>query len=169
MPPPTYYEYKAREQNPDKLQDQSKRERKLEKEIQRVWEANLRVYGARKLWRQLNREGMDVARCTVERLMQKLGIRGITRGAKCWTTQTDESLLHPADLVSRQFVARRPNQLWVADITYGMTWKGFVYDAFVTDVFSRPIVGRQVTARSLLTWCWRRWGEHCGRVGRRKG
>jgi transposase InsO family protein len=142
----TYYEHKAREQNPDRLPDRIKRDRKLEMDIRRVWEANLQVYGARKIWRQLNREGINVARCTVERLMQKLDIRGAIRGARCWTTQADDNLHRPADLVNRQFVAERPNQLWVADITYVVTWKGFVYVAFVTDVFSRRIVGWQISS-----------------------
>jgi len=105
----------------------------------------MRVYGARKVWRQLNREGINVARCTVERLMKKVDIRGVIRGARCWTTQADDSLLRPADRVNRQFVAQRPNQLWVADITYVVTWQGFVYVAFITDVFSRRIVGWQVS------------------------
>jgi len=143
--PSTYYEHKAREQNPDRLPDRIKRDRKLEKDIPRVWEENMRVYGARKVWRQLNREGINVARCTVERLMKKVDIRGVIRGARCWTTQADDSLLRPADRVNRQFVAQRPNQLWVADITYVVTWQGFVYVAFITDVFSRRIVGWQVS------------------------
>ena len=119
-------------------------------EIRRVWEEHLRVYGARKVWRQLLREDIVVARCTVERLMKTLAIQGIRRGAKCWTTVADDALERPQDKVNRQFVATRPNQLWVADITYVATWIGFVYVAFITDVFARRIVGWRVS-RSLST------------------
>ena len=123
---------------------------KLELQIQRVWEDNFRVYGVRKVWWQLMREGTRVARCTVERLMKKLGIQDIRRGKKCWTTVADDSLYRPTDKVNRQFTATRPNQLWVADITYVATWSGFVYVAFIIDVFARYIVGWRV-GRSLQT------------------
>ncbi|MBK7492339.1 MAG: IS3 family transposase [Nitrosomonas sp.] len=122
----------------------------LELDIQRVWKDNFRVYGARKVWRQLLREGIGVARCTIERLMKKLGIQGVRRGKKCWTTISDDLLDRPTDKVNRQFVAARPNQLWVADITFVSTWIGFVYVAFITDVFARYIVGWRVS-RSLRT------------------
>jgi len=122
----------------------------LEHEIQRVWDENFQVYGANKVWRQLRREGIEVARCTVERLMKKLGIQGIRRGKKCWTTIADDLLDRPTDKVNRQFVATRPNQLWVADITFVTTWTGFVYVAFIIDVFARVIVGWRVS-RSLQT------------------
>lgn len=148
--PSTYYEHKARERDPNRLPARIKRDRCLEIDIKRIWEANLKAYGARKVWRQLNREGREAARCTVERLMQKLGIQGVTRGARCRTTRIDNNQSCPIDRVKRQFVAERPNQLWVADITYVATWSGFVYVAFVTDVFSRYIVGWQVS-RSLQT------------------
>ncbi len=108
------------------------------------------MYGARKIWRQLNREGTRVAKCTVERLMAQLNIQGVVRGKRCKTTIPDEAAARPEDLVNRHFVAERPNQLWVADITYVPTWSGFVYVAFVVDVFSRYIVGWRVT-RSLHT------------------
>lgn len=108
------------------------------------------MYGARKIWRQLNREGLRVAKCTVERLMAQLNIQGVVRGKPCKTTIPDEAAARPEDLVNRHFVAERPNQLWVADITYVPTWSGFVYVAFVVDVFSRYIVGWRVT-RSLHT------------------
>jgi transposase InsO family protein len=109
---------------------------------------NFGVYGARKVWRQLNREGTQVARCTVERLMRDLGLEGIRRGQKRRTTTSDESMPRPADLVERDFRAARPNELWVADITYVASWSGFVYVAFVIDVFSRMIVGWRAS-RSL--------------------
>jgi len=115
-----------------------------------VWEENFQVYGARKVWRQLNREGIEVARCTVERLMRDLGLAGAVRGRKCRTTIADDSAVRPADLVCREVTALRPNQLWVSDLTYVATWQGFVYVAFVIDVFSRMIVGWRAS-RSLRT------------------
>ena len=148
--PSTYYEQKAREDDPDRLPERTRRDSSLEIDIKRVWDENFEVYGARKVWRQLNRECIEVARCTVERLMKRLGIQGVTRGAKCWTTVSDDALARPADLVNRQFTANRPNQLWVADITFVATWVGFVYVAFIIDVFARRIVGWQVS-RSLHT------------------
>jgi transposase InsO family protein len=147
----TYYAHKDRESDPDKESNRSMRDRHLKPEIQRVWDENLQVYGVRKVWRQLKREGFDVARCTVERLMKQLGLQGVSRGgAKCFTTISDEHQDKPSDLVNRQFVADRPNQLWVADITFVATWSGFVYVAFVVDVFARSIVGWRVS-RSLKT------------------
>lgn len=117
-------------------------------DIERVWHENRMVYGARKVWRQLNREGIEVARCTVERLMRQMGLRGVVRGKRVRTTIPDDLADRPMDLVHRDFTATRPNQLWVADITYVATWTGFVYVAFVTDVYSRMIVGWRVS-RSL--------------------
>ena len=148
--PSTYYEQKARAADPQRLPPRVLREQMLGTEIRRVWEENRGVYGARKVWRQLNREQVIVARCTVERLMGTLGLQGAVRGKPCRTTVADEAQDRPMDLVKRQFTAGRPNQLWVADITYVGTWVGFVYVAFVTDVFSRRIVGWRV-ARSLQT------------------
>ncbi len=142
--PSTYYECKAREADPARLPARHRRDAALEIEIQRVWHENLRVYGARKVWLQLNREQIRVARCTTERLMQKLGIEGVRRGRGFKTTIPDELAARPADLVQRQFTATRPNQLWVADITFVSTWRGVVYVAFVIDVFSRTIVGWRV-------------------------
>lgn len=113
-------------------------------EISRVWQENRDVYGARKVWKQLNREGIEVARCTVERLMCRLGLKGVRRGKPCKTTIPAADSNRPIDLVNRQFVAARPNLLWVADITHVATWLGFVYVAFVTDVFLRFIVGWRV-------------------------
>ena len=117
-------------------------------EIKRVWQENRGVYGARKVWRQLAREGIPAARCTVERLMRQLGLVGAVRGRKPRTTVPAEVAARPADLVDRNFTAERPNQLWVADLTYVTTWAGFVYVAFVIDVFARLIVGWRVS-RSL--------------------
>jgi transposase InsO family protein len=148
--PSSYYEHKARERDPDRLPDRIKRDKELESDIQRVWKNNFKVYGANKVWRQLLREGIVTARCTVERLMKKLGLQGVRRGRRCWTTITDDLLARPIDKVNRQFAAIRPNQLWVADITFVATWTGFVYVAFITDVFARYIVGWQVS-RSLHT------------------
>lgn len=147
--PSSYYEHKARQRNPERLPDRIKRDRELERDIQRVWESNFKVYGANKIWRQLLREGIRAARCTIERLMKKLGIQGVRRGKKCWTTIADDLLDRATDKVNRQFVATRPNQLWVADITFVATWAGFVYVA-ITDVFARYIVGWRVS-RSLHT------------------
>lgn len=160
----TYYEHKERVSDPDRQSNRSIRDRYLKEEIQRVWDENLQVYGAKKVWRQLKREGFRVARCTVERLIKQLGIHGVRRGgSKCWTTISDTDQDKPADLVNRQFVADRPNQLWVADITFVATWSGFVYVAFVTDVFSRSIVGWRVN-RSLRTdlWYWMHWNRPSG-------
>jgi len=148
--PSTYYEQKSRETDPTRCSVREQSDQSHEVEIRRVWEENFQVYGVRKVWRQLKREQANIARCTVERLMKKLGIQGVTRGAKCWTTTTDDTLYRPSDLVKRQFQAFRPNQLWVADITYVATWSGFVYVAFVIDVFARRIVGWRVS-RSLKT------------------
>ena len=110
-----------------------------------MWKENFGVYGAYKVWRQLRREGEDVARCTVERLMRAMGLRGVVRGRKARTTIPDDLAERPKDLVKRNFTADGPNQLWVADLTYVVTWRGFVYVAFVTDVFSRRIVGWRVS------------------------
>lgn len=118
--------------------------------IQRVWQANFQVYGADKVWRQLQREGIEVARCTVERLMRRLGLRGMRRGKVVRTTFGDAAAPCPLDRVNRQFKADRPNQLWVSDFTYVSTWAGFVYIAFVIDVFARRIVGWRVS-RSMRT------------------
>jgi transposase InsO family protein len=132
------------------MSTRSKRDQALRVDIRRVWEDNFRVYGARKVWRQLHREGIHAARCTVERLMKEAGLQGVRRGRQCRTTIAEDALLRPVDRVNRQFVATRPNQLWVADITFVATWAGFVYVAFVTDVFARRIVGWRV-GRSLHT------------------
>jgi transposase InsO family protein len=118
--------------------------------IQQVWQSNLKVYGADKVWRQMNREGITVARCTVERLMGRLGLAGARRGKAVRTTIPDKALPCPLDHVNRQFKADRPNQLWVSDFTYVSTWQGWLYVAFVIDVFARRIVGWRVS-RSMQT------------------
>jgi transposase InsO family protein len=118
----------------------------LSDQIRRIWEDNFQAYGARKVWRQLRREGKEVARCTIERLMRKLGLQGVVRGKRVKTTISRADDVYPLDRVKRQFSAPRPNALWVADFTYVSTWQGFVYVAFVIDVFSRFIVGWKVSA-----------------------
>ncbi len=143
--PSVYYEQKAREADPSRLPKRAVRDEALREEIERVWKENFGVYGARKVWRQLLREDVSVARCTVERLMREMGLQGVVRGRKVKTTVPDELAERPTDLVRRDFTADRPNRLWVADLTYVATWSGFVYVAFITDVFSRKIVGWRVS------------------------
>jgi transposase InsO family protein len=149
--PSTYFLHKARQQEPATRSARQRRDDELRAAIQRLWDENEQVYGPRKVWKQLRREGIRVARCTVERLMRDMGLRGVVRG-RAWkvTTQSDPAAARPADLVERRFTATRPNQLWVADFTYVATWRGFVYVAFVIDVFARRIVGWRVSA-SLRT------------------
>ena len=144
--PSTYYEQKAREADPSRLSARSVRDVEFREEIERVWKEHFGVYGARKVWRQLGREGVEVARCTVERLMREMGLQGVVRGRPFKTTVTDHAAFRPPDLVQRDFSADRPNQLWVADLTYVATWAGFVTVAFITDVFSRRIVGWRVSS-----------------------
>jgi transposase InsO family protein len=139
--PSTYYEQKARQADPDRLPARAKRDLFLCEEIRRVWKENFGVYGVIKVWKQLGREGFQAARCTVARLMRKLGLQGAIRGKKFKTTIPDESATRPLDLVDRDFSATRPNQLWLSDLTYVKTWSCFVYVAFVIDVFARRIVG----------------------------
>jgi putative transposase len=147
--PSTYYAHKARQADPSKRPRRVIRDAELRETIERVWKEHLGVYGARKVWRQLKREGVEVARCTVERLMRGMGLQGARRGkAFKRTTTADPSIPRPTDLVQRQFRAQRPNQLWVADLSYVATWAGFVYVALITDAFSRRIVGWRV-ANSL--------------------
>ena len=142
--PSTYYRYKALEAEPERRCQRYHQDEALKPEILRVWQENKQCYGVRKVWKQMKREGFSVARCTVARLMKVLGIQGVRRGRRCITTISDDSAAKPLDLVNREFTAQRPNQLWVADITYVGTWSGFVYVAFVIDVFSRNIVGWRV-------------------------
>ncbi len=118
--------------------------------VEQVWNANLQVYGADKVWKQMNREGIEVARCTVERLMRRLGLRGVRRGKVVRTTVSDSKAPCPLDKVNRQFRAERPNQLWVSDFTYVSTWQGWLYVAFVVDVFVRRIVGWRVSSSMTM-------------------
>lgn len=142
--PSTYYEWKAREREPERRPERVKRDEALKPEVQRVWEENFCVYGAHKVWKQLNREGFEVARCTTERLMRELGLRGVVRGKRIRTTIPDELQDRRLDRVNRVFTAPRPNALWVADLTHVTTWRGVVYAAFVIDAFARRIVGWRV-------------------------
>lgn len=143
--PSTYYEMKAREKDPGRLPARTIRDSFLSGELKRVWNENRCVYGYRKMWRQLGRESIPAALCTVERLMRKLGLKGAVRGRRSRTTIPDETVVRPMDLVNRDFSAPGPNRLWVADLTYVATWSGFVYVAFVIDVYSRMIVGWRVS------------------------
>ncbi len=149
--PSTYRDHRRKALHPELRAPRVQRDEKLSAEIRRVWTENRGLYGYRKVWRQLRREGVTAARCTVARLMKQQGLEGVVRGKRFKvTTVADESLQRPRDLVNRAVVATPPNQLWVADITYIATWSGFVYAAFVIDVFSRRIVGWRVS-KSLRT------------------
>jgi transposase InsO family protein len=146
--PSTYFRVRAQQHDERKRSARAKRDDELRVLIRRIYEESFGgLYGPRKVWRQLRREGHHVARCTVERLMREMGVAGVVRG-RAWktTTQSQPALDRPTDLVDRTFEATRPNQLWVADFTYVATWAGFVYVAFVIDVFSRRIVGWRVSA-----------------------
>ena len=144
--PSTYYRHAARRLDPEKRSARARRDEVLSQSIQKIWDENFQVYGARKVWLQLQREGERVARCTVERLMRLRGLRGVVRGKTVKTTVSNPAASYPLDRVNRQFTADRPNTLWVADFTFVSTWQGFVYVAFVVDVFSRFIVGWKVSA-----------------------
>ncbi len=148
--PSGYRRHAARQRDPARRSARAQRDEVLMRHIQRVWDAHRQVYGANKVWRQLHREGIPVARCTVERLMRRLGLRGVRRGQAVRTTVPNLAAPCPGDRVNRQFRAERPNQLWVADFTYVSTWQGFVYVAFIIDVFARRIVGWRVS-RSMRT------------------
>src|SRR4051795_10475074 len=143
--PSTYHAHAARRADPGKLPARAQRDITLTAEIRRVYEENFRVYGIRKVWRQLLREGTAVARCTVARLMRTMGLQGVVRGKRVRTTISNAAAPCPLDHVNRQFKAPRPNALWVSDFTYVATWAGFVYVAFVIDVFARRIVGWRVS------------------------
>jgi len=143
--PSTYYDHLAKRADPERLSDRAKRDGKLCPEIQRVFEANFKVYGVRKVWRQMRREGFDLARCTVERLMKDMGLEGVIRGKRIKTTLADKAQPRPLDKVNRQFRVPAPDMLWVSDFTYVATWQGFVYVAFVIDAFARRIVGWRVS------------------------
>jgi transposase InsO family protein len=144
--PSGYRRYAAQRRDPARRCARARRDEALVPHIERVWRANLQVYGADKVWRQLGREGHPVARCTVERLMRRHGLRGVVRGKVVRTTISDVNAPCPLDRVNRQFKAQRPNQLWVSDFTYVSTWQGWLYVAFVIDVFARRIVGWRVSS-----------------------
>ena len=139
--PSTYHDHLAKRSDPSKLSARARQDMALKSEIARVFAENFAVYGVRKVWRQMQREGFDVARCTVARLMQSMGLQGVIRGKPIKTTIQDKAMPCPLDHVNRQFKAPAPNILWVSDFTYVATWAGFVYVAFVIDVFARRIVG----------------------------
>ncbi len=143
--PSAYRRHAARQRDPELRSARAKHDELLMLHIERVWQANQRVYGALKVWKQLKREEIVVARCTVERLMRRLGLEGVRRGKAVRTTVSDTSVPCPLDRVNRQFTADRPNQLWVSDFTYVSTWQGWLYVAFVVDVFARRIVGWRVS------------------------
>ena len=143
--PSTYREHAARTCDPARAPARQRRDLALAAEVRRIWNENFQVYGVRKIWRQLAREGFDVARCTVARLMRQMGIKGAVRGKAIRTTVSDPSAPCPLDRVNRQFGAPQPNMLWVSDFTYVATWAGFVYVAFVIDAFARRIVGWRVS------------------------
>ena len=144
--PSCYRLHAARARNRELQCARAKRDQELIPEVQRVWHANWQVYGADKVWKQMNREGIHVARCTVERLMRKLGLAGVRRGKRIRTTTPDTSAPCPLDRVNRQFKANRPNELWVSDFTYVRTWQGWLFVAFVIDVYARRIVGWRVSS-----------------------
>ena len=139
--PSTYHEHALRKKEPARLPERAKRDATLKPEITRVFTENFAVYGVRKVWRQLKRESMDVARCTVERLMRDMGLKGAIRGKPFKTTVSDKSAPCPLDHVNRQFRSTAPNRLWVSDFTYVSSWTGCAYVAFIIDVFARRIVG----------------------------
>ena len=143
--PSGYRRHAARQRDPTRHCERAKTDQRLVPQIERVWQTNMQVYGADKVWKQLNRQGTEVARCTVERLMRRLGLQGARRGKVVRTTISNPKAPCPLDRVNRQFTAERPNQLWVSDFTYVSTWQGWLYVAFVIDVFARRIVGWRVS------------------------
>src|SRR5690554_6668152 len=143
--PSTYYLHAARRADPSRLSARAKRDAVLKVEVRRVFNENFGVYGVRKVWRQMKREGFDIARCTVARLMKSMGLEGVIRGKPVRTTISDKAAPCPLDKVNRQFQAPAPNRLWVSDFTFVSTWKGFVYVAFVIDAYARRIVGWRVS------------------------
>ena len=143
--PSTYHAHARRRANPETAPARVKRDAQVMDEIRRVFDENFQVYGVRKVWRQMLREGHDVARCTVARLMRKMGLQGVIRGKRVRTTVPDKAAPCPLDHVNRQFQVARPNVLWVSDFTYVATWQGFVYVAFVIDAYARRIVGWRVS------------------------
>jgi putative transposase len=144
--PSGYWRHAAHQRNHQLRCSRAQRDDTLVPHIERVWQANMRVYGADKVWKQMNREGLSIARCTVERLMKRLGLQGVRRGKVVRTTIGDTKAPCPLDRVNRVFKADRPNQLWVSDFTYVSTWQGWLYVAFVIDVYARRIVGWRVSS-----------------------
>jgi transposase InsO family protein len=143
--PSTHHAHLARRTDPSRVSARERRDAVLREHIRRVWEENFRAYGVRKVWRQLGRDGISVARCTVARLMHRMGLEGVVRGKAAKTTIRDRATPCPADRVNRRFQTPRPNALWVSDFTYVASWAGFVYVAFVIDAFARRIVGWRVS------------------------
>ena len=148
--PSAYRRHAARQRDPALISKRAQRDAELIPQVRRVWNANMQVYGADKVWKQMNREGIRVARCTAERLMGKMELRGATRGKGMRTTVPDANAPCPLDRVNRHFKADRPNQFWVSDFTYVSTWQGWLYVAFIIDVYARRIVGWQVS-RTMQT------------------
>ena len=146
MAPSCYWRHAARQRHPALRCQRQQRDEQLLLHIQRIWHTQMQVYGVRKVWRQMQREGLVVARCTVQRLMRQLGLHGARRGKTVRTTVSDGVARCPLDKVNRVFQAQRPNQLWVSDFTYVSTWQGWLYVAFVVDVYARRIVGWSVSA-----------------------
>ena len=163
--PSTYRAHVAGRRDPEKLSARAKRDAVLKVEVRRVFEENFRVYGVRKVWRQLRREGFDVARCTVARLMRQTGLEGAVRGKPARTTVSDKAAPCPLDRVNRQFHAPAPNRLWVSDFTYVATWAGFVYVAFVIDAFAGVSWAGALVARPMPASCSMRWNRRCASDG----
>lgn len=143
--PSTYHEHVARRVDPSRRSARARQDEVLKVEVRRVFEENFGVYGVRKVWRQMKREGFTIARCTVARLMRSMGLEGVIRGKQIKTTRSDKAAPCPLDHVNRQFQASTPNRLWVSDFTFVSTWKGFVYVAFIIDAYARRIVGWRVS------------------------
>lgn len=143
--PSTYHERVAQRRDPGKLSDRARRDRDMKREVLRVFAENFGVYGVRKVWRQMNREGFAVARCTIERQMRDLGLQGVIRGKPAGTTISDKPTACTLNQVNQQLYAPAPNMLWVSDFTYVATWTGFIYVAFVIDAYARYIVGWRVS------------------------
>ena len=157
--PSTYHAHVAQRIDASKRSARARREAVMKLEVQRVFAENFGVYGARKVWRQLRREGFVVARCTVERLMARLGLQGVIRGKPARTTISNKSAPCPMDYVNRQFHAPRPNALWVSDFTYVATWTGFVYVAFVIDAYARRMWAGVSHGQHMRASCSMRWSR----------
>ncbi len=159
--PSTYLAHVAKRRDPAKLSARARQDAALKIEVRRVFDQNFGVYGARKVWRQLKREGFDVARCTVSRLMRDMGLQGVIRGKPVKTTISDKAAPCPLDHVNRQFRAPRPNVLWLSDFTYVATWSGFVYVAFVIDALPAGSWAGGPRARRTPASCSMRWSRPC--------